>query len=907
VKMKKLTTWIIGLLVIALPFLVLTPAAHAATNLIANPSVETPGTPTTTPQGWSQGSWGSNTAAFSYASTGEDGSRSLSVSLSNYVSGDAKWYFTPVAVTAGSTYSFSDYYQSTASSQLVAWYQNASGVDSYVTLAQEPASTTWAPVNINVTIPAGETTMTMFDLISSNGTLSTDNFSLTAATVVVGSTVAVTAPTANASIVGTTTLTATATDSTGIKNVQFQVDGANVGTADTTSPYSASWNSTTVTNGAHTVTAIATNTAGTITTSTPVTVTVNNPAAPGTNLIANPGAETNVSNVPTGWTSGGWGTNTTAFTYGTTGHSGTHSLKAQTTAYTSGDAKWYFTPVNITPGTTYSFSDYYQSTIATQVVAAVTMSDGSTQYLTLGSPVLSATWKQFTATFTAPVGATNVTVYHLISGVGTLSTDDYVLSASTVPSITINPVAATITGTVQLSATASDNTGLKSVQFQLDGANIGSAVTTAPYQISWDSTTATNGTHSLTAIATNTAGKTTTSAPVSINVSNATAAGGNLIPNSSMETVNPTNSKAPQDWISSVWGTNTTTFSYITNSGHTGTHSVKVQMTKYTDGDAKWYFTPQVIKPDTQYQFSDYYEATTATEIDAAFTMSDGSTVYQIIGLPDPATTWTKFTTDLSIPQGAVNVTIFHLIHSTGTLTIDDASLASYKPVGFNRPLVSITMDDGYDNMFTQALPLLQQYGFDSTQFIITDDVNQPGYLTQAQVQTLSTDGQEIASHTVTHDDMLTETAAQQKTELQQSQATLAAWVGLPITDLAFPNGLYNASIVAQTKTYYTGSRGVEDGLNSKDNFNPYDIKVQNVYNTTTTGEVADWVAQAQATSTWLVLVYHSVDPNLTNPVDSGIYNVTPTQFAAQLAAIKSSGVTVLTMQKALAEVTPQL
>ena len=901
--------FMLGVLIMSqlMPMLTAPMAQAAGTNLITNPSVETPGSPSTVPQSWSQGGWGSNTTAFSYANTGEDGTRSISVSVSNYVSGDAKWYFAPVTVTAGTTYTFTDYYQSNTTSSLVAWYQTAGGVDSYVQLAQEPASTTWAPVSVNLTVPAGETSLTIFDLISSNGTLSTDNFGLATATVVAAPTVALTAPTPGAAIVGTTNLTATASDTTGIKNVQFQVDGTNAGTADTTSPYSASWSSTTVTNGTHTVTAIATNTGGIKTTSTPITVTVNNPVAPGTNMIANPGAETNTNNLPTGWTSGGWGTNTTTFTYGSTGHTGSHSLKVQTTAYTSGDAKWFFTPVSITPGITYSFSDYYQSTIASQVIAAIAMSDGSTQYLTLGSPALSAAWKQFSANFVAPSGATNVTFYHLIAGVGTLSTDDYVLSASTVPSVTINPVAGILTGTVQLTATASDNTGLANVQFMLDGTSIGAPITTTPYQLNWDSTTTTNGTHSLTAVATNTAGKSTTSAAVSISVSNAVAASGNLIPNASMETVNPTNTKSPLDWISSSWGTNTTTFSYVTNSGHTGTHSVSVKMTKYTDGDAKWYFTPQVIAPDTQYQFSDYYEATTATEIDAAFTMSDGSTVYQIIGLPDPATTWTKFTTDLSIPQGAVNVTVFHLIHSKGTLTIDDASLASYKPVGFSRPLVTLTFDDGYDNMFTQALPLLQKYGFDSTQFIITDDVNQPGYLTQAQVQALSTSGQEIASHTVTHDDMLTETAAQQKTELQQSQAVLQGWTGLPITDLAFPNGLYNASIIAQTKTYYTGSRGVEDGLNSKDNFNPYDIKVQNVYDTTTTAEVADCVAQAKATNTWLVLVYHSVDPDLTNPVDSGIYNITPTQLDAQLVAIKSSGVAVTTMKQALTEITPQL
>lgn len=994
--MKKLTAWIIGLLVLALPFLILTPQVQAATNLITNPSVETPGSPTTTPQSWLQGNWGSNTAAFTYAGTGQDGTRSVSVSVSNYVSGDAKWYFAPVSVTPGTNYSFSDYYQSTVPTALVAQYTTASGVNSYVDLAQEPASATWAPVNVNFTVPAGVTTMTIFDLINSNGTLTTDNFSLsaivaTAPTVsltaptanasIVGTTtlsanasdttgiksvqfqvdgvnvgsavtaapyqtswnsttatngahiitaiatntggtqttsapvsvtvnnvvvsaptVAITAPTANASIVGSTTLSATASDSTGIANVQFQIDGASLGAAVTAAPYQTSWNSTTVANGSHTVTAIATNTGGTKTTSAPVTVTVNNPTALGTNLISNASAETNANNLPTGWTSGGWGTNTTTFTYAPTGHTGTHSLKVQTTAFTNGDAKWYFTPVNVTPGTSYSFSDFYQSTIATQVVAAVTLTNGSTQYLDLGAPAGSTTWKQFSANFTAPAGATNVTVYHLIAGVGTLSTDDYVLSAATVPTVAINPVAATVSGTVQLTATASDNIGIASVQFKLDGANLGAAITTAPYQLSWNTTTATNGTHSLTAIAINTAGKTTTSAAVTTAVSNAVAPGGNIIPNPGMETVNPTNTKAPQDWTSSVWGTNTTTFTYLTT-GHTGGRSVRVQMTRYTDGDAKWYFTPQVVTPGTQYQFSDYYQSTVATEVVAAFTMTDGSTAYEIIGLPDPATAWTKFSTTFTIPLGAQNVTVFHLIQAKGTLTIDDASLSTYVPVGFSRPLVTLSFDDGFATMYSQAMPLLQKYNLSSTQFIVTGLVGTSGYLTQAQVVALNAAGNEIASHTVTHSNLLTETAAQVTTELQQSQATLQSWLGgTAVSELAFPEGMYSGSILNQTKTYYQASRGVEAGLNSKDNFNAYDLKAEDVYSTTTTAQINDWVAQAQATNTWLVLVYHAVDPT-----DTSIYAITPAQLDAQLAAIKQSGVAVVTMKQALAELKPQL
>ena len=69
--------------------------------------------------------------------------------------------------------------------------------------------------------------------------------------------------------------------------MQFKLDGANVGGEDTTVPYTVVWNTTTVANGAHVLTAVARDAAGNATTSAPVNVTVLNtgPPPPGTIVI----------------------------------------------------------------------------------------------------------------------------------------------------------------------------------------------------------------------------------------------------------------------------------------------------------------------------------------------------------------------------------------------------------------------------------------------------------------------------------------------------------------------------------------------------------------------------------------------------------------------------------------------
>src|SRR5206468_1159340 len=87
-------------------------------------------------------------------------------------------------------------------------------------------------------------------------------------------------------------------------------------------------------------------------------------------------------------------------------------------------------------------------------------------------------------------------------------------------SVTAPGSGATVSATVSVTASASDNVGVVGVQFKLDGANLGAENTTAPYSAAWDTTTAGNGTHALTAVARDAAGNTKTSASVSVTVNN---------------------------------------------------------------------------------------------------------------------------------------------------------------------------------------------------------------------------------------------------------------------------------------------------------------------------------------------------------------------------------------------------
>lgn len=90
------------------------------------------------------------------------------------------------------------------------------------------------------------------------------------------------------------------------------------------------------------------------------------------------------------------------------------------------------------------------------------------------------------------------------------------------PSVTITtPQQNTqVSGIINVSANATDNVAVAQVEFQLDGKQIGAAVTAPPYSVPWTTTLIPNGAHTLTAIASDTAGNRATSNPVVVTVFN---------------------------------------------------------------------------------------------------------------------------------------------------------------------------------------------------------------------------------------------------------------------------------------------------------------------------------------------------------------------------------------------------
>lgn len=197
-----------------------------------------------------------------------------------------------------------------------------------------------------------------------------------------------------------------------------------------------------------------------------------------------------------------------------------------------------------------------------------------------------------------------------------VKTQTYTINTTTVdataPTIAVaSPIAGTtVSGIIAPSANASDNIGVVGVQFKLDGNNVGSEITAAPYTLSYNTTQVANGTHTITATARDAANNQTTASAVSVTVANTIPTTATL---SAILATTPLVGTAPLKGVSlkaTVSGTQTGTINYTfyCNRSDTGTtittpYSYKVSATTATSTTASKIctylnpgtFTPKVI------------------------------------------------------------------------------------------------------------------------------------------------------------------------------------------------------------------------------------------------------------------------------------------------------------------------
>lgn len=707
------------------------PPPPLSTNLLINPSLEIDQDANGIADCWQNGSYGSNTGTWTRSNDAHEGVFSERVQVTAYGSGDLKLLqaldagqnaggCAPV-VESGASYQLGAWYKSSTPVTPVVFYLDSNGVWQYWRDGPLlPLSTSWSQVNFNVgPAPTGAQAINFGIAIESIGTLITDDYSMqkvldsTSDTTVPS--VSITAPIAG-TVSGMINVSANATDNVGVVGVQFKLDGINLGSEDTTSPYSVAWNTVTATSGIHLLTAVARDAAGNVTTSSAVAVTVANSdntaptvsitapvagAVSGTVMVsanatdnigvvgvqfklddANLGSEDTVSPYSVSW-------NTVSAS------SGSHLLTAVARDAAGNVTTSSAVLVTVTNSDTTAPTVSITAPLAGVVSGIVSVSASATDNVgvvgvqfkldgaNLGNEDTTSPYSVAWNTVTATSGGHNLTAVAR-DAAGNVTTSSVVAvtvtsSDTTAPTVSITaPVAGAVSGTINVSANATDNVGVVGVQFKLDGTNLGSEDTVSPYSVSWNTSIASNGSHTLTAVARDAAGNVTTSSVLSVTVTNLNQ---NLIANPSLE-IDANNNGIADCWLRGGYGTNTYIWNRVTDA-HSGNFAESLQITSRNSGDRKLVPTldsgtcAPSISQGARYTLSAWYKSTVPTGFVLFYRKSSGAWVYWTSSSSIAASSnWTQavYTTP-AIPADATHLSFGLYLSRVGTLITDDYAM----------------------------------------------------------------------------------------------------------------------------------------------------------------------------------------------------------------------------------------
>ena len=133
------------------------------------------------------------------------------------------------------------------------------------------------------------------------------------------------------------------------------------------------------------------------------------------------------------------------------------------------------------------------------------------------------------------------------------------------------------------------------------------------------------------------------------------------------------------------------------------------------------------------------------------------------------------------------------------------------------KKVVWLTFDDGNEDFYTIAYPILKKYKAKATNNVITGFVKKgnAGNLTVKQMKEMMAHGMSFQSHTVNHPDLSATDKATQKVELTDSIDFLENKLNTKVNTIAYPSGRYNQTTLDLAKKTYKLGLTTNEGLAS--------------------------------------------------------------------------------------------
>jgi peptidoglycan/xylan/chitin deacetylase (PgdA/CDA1 family) len=314
---------------------------------------------------------------------------------------------------------------------------------------------------------------------------------------------------------------------------------------------------------------------------------------------------------------------------------------------------------------------------------------------------------------------------------------------------------------------------------------------------------------------------------------------------------------------------------------------------KYSGIFPSWVLKPVNVNSDYSYSYSFQYRSDTKVNVAIEYFAKDvEEPTYVNVTTLDPSSSWHKFTAHYNPGKGSTSFRV--AVYGTSAGRVDTRAFEIYRisDGDLNTGIVSIAFDAGWQSVDATAIDLLNDYGFRTTQYVISQvaSENVKDYMSISSISRIKQYGHEIASHslnnctqtTLTYDDLLKSAVL--------SKHTLEEYNLGPINSFSYPSGIYDSRTQTVYAMSYSYVRANDYGYNDK-YYDKSNIRSINVLSTTTRQQFDSWLNEAKENNLWLVLVYHKID--------SGEESVSRDNFVDQLDSLNNSGLIVIPVGEA--------
>ncbi len=109
---------------------------------------------------------------------------------------------------------------------------------------------------------------------------------------------------------------------------------------------------------------------------------------------------------------------------------------------------------------------------------------------------------------------------------------------------------------------------------------------------------------------------------------------------------------------------------------------------------------------------------------------------------------------------------------------------------------VMLTFDDGYEDFYTDALPIIKKHNIKAVQYVISGVIGKPNYMSKEQLQEVIATGLvEIGAHTVDHYNLLNLPLADSLSQIATSKSEMEKKFGIKVASFAYPYGHHNVAL----------------------------------------------------------------------------------------------------------------